>query len=89
MTQAEAIAEAKRRWGKCGTALVWDGIYRVYRRASELMGQGDSWEAAFQDADDPATHDKRLAQAMRAVWEYCMNNPNPHAKWLELRQRYF
>ena len=80
MTQAEALAEAQRRWGQGGfvDARIRLGygcrenvecvVYTVgdsrdvYQAANERqaeidgceeypMGQGDSWEAAFADAD--------------------------------------
>jgi len=51
MTQKEATAEARRRWGRCARALTWEGMYMVYRRAAELVGRGSSWEEAFRDAD--------------------------------------
>ena len=54
MTQQEARTEAKRRWGIFSGAvlslpsrhIVYDGI--------EVRGAGDSWEAAFADADRKA-----------------------------------
>jgi hypothetical protein len=63
MTKAEALKEARRRWGHKGRA--WVGArssplarYRVgyyYNPAvssSRICGAGKSWEAAFIDADN-------------------------------------
>lgn len=65
MTRAEALAEAQRRWGT--NAYVQRGpISDTYRVGTEhfdpfypgnpadhfeVKGSGDSWEAAFADAD--------------------------------------
>jgi hypothetical protein len=61
MTDDEALVEARRRWGDC--AKVRNDTKRASRgarpyavgvlemRAFFIRGEGDSWEAAFQDAD--------------------------------------
>lgn len=54
MTRAEALEEARRRWGP--EADVRQGIVENYLNHAVcgprgLMGAGDSWEAAFADAD--------------------------------------
>lgn len=66
MRQDEAIAEARRRWGPQGRAIVhgypYPGrVFEVWALPYErgIYGVGDSFEAAFADAED------RLAQ--RAV----------------------
>jgi hypothetical protein len=53
-----AIAEARRRWGRCGAVSVADQFPRARRLVGELRGgrfwirgRGSSWEAAFADAD--------------------------------------
>jgi hypothetical protein len=66
MNQAQAYAEAKRRWGD--TAAVGADLrhkkYYVFGACSEdgpedpLEGEGNSWEAAFTDADRRANEGK-------------------------------
>lgn len=58
MTRAEALAEAQRRWGKLYGTVHRDrysGHYKVGERTSDGLvkwqGSGDSWKAAFLDAD--------------------------------------
>ena len=52
MTRAEALAEVKRRWGQHATAFleVQTGKF-VVGGPPDWYGEGDSWEAAFADAD--------------------------------------
>lgn len=57
MTQAEALQEARRRWGEKASA--WDfggsGLYIVsatdHLQGGYAAGMGESFEAAFADAD--------------------------------------
>lgn len=65
MTRAQALQEARRRWGSDGHAAVaryahLRPTYHVGRKATRTgfaryrkntLGRGDSWEAAFADAD--------------------------------------
>jgi hypothetical protein len=60
MTQPEALQEARRRWGKdarvkrknrCADFRRDKTEYRVYGTDFMSTGKGDSWEAAFADAD--------------------------------------
>jgi hypothetical protein len=55
---AEAFAEARRRWGRCGAVSIADEFKRSRRLVGELRGgrfyirgRGSSWQAAFADAD--------------------------------------
>lgn len=50
MTQFQAYVEARRLWGNCARALVWQNICRIYRRPAELIGTGASWQEAIKDA---------------------------------------
>lgn len=57
MTQEQALAEAKRRWGKRADAWWFERgdpawrFYMVANAAETQYGCGQSWEAAFADAD--------------------------------------
>jgi hypothetical protein len=60
VTQSEALQEARRRWGDFGFARIAPYVYRprkalppysVGRADKAVYGAGDSWEAAFADAD--------------------------------------
>lgn len=70
MTRAEALAEAKRRWGPEAVVSSWRHIGAHGKRRGQRWeyqvgcmegvgeeygatwkGSGDSWEAAFADAD--------------------------------------
>jgi len=62
MTQTEALQEARRRWGvnvfvqavDMTTALKTTWHYYILERTPGLttsIGSGNSWEAAFADAD--------------------------------------
>lgn len=48
MTQLEAVRRARQLLGKCARALVVDGEYRIYRRASEEVSRGATWEQAIE-----------------------------------------
>lgn len=60
MTQSEALQEARRRWGKLATA-EYSRVREEYVVAPsfdtrwENVGMGDSWAAAFADADKKET----------------------------------
>jgi hypothetical protein len=56
MTVAEALFEAKRRWGRNGSVqtlktrkLVGAAVLGI---AFQVYGGGDTWEAAFEAADE-------------------------------------
>lgn len=56
MTQQEALQEAQRRWGQEAVAIAYpQGICEVnsnpYSKKPWVYGTGNSWEAAFADAD--------------------------------------
>lgn len=56
MTRAEALAEARRRWGKRAYATVtrpWNNIVRSVGDETGNKGYSidGTWEAAFADAD--------------------------------------
>ena len=70
MTRAEALAEARKRWGSDATveASRYDGplVYYVGEIAPTLTssirtkwGEGESWKAAFRDADRRSPLDPR------------------------------
>ena len=55
MTREEAMQEARRRWGKWGWILRRASFFQVGTlngaNRQLCIGYGDSWEAAFADAD--------------------------------------
>jgi hypothetical protein len=51
MTQQEALIEAHGRWGPYGYVAHSVECFYVGNFHSGLFGRGDSWEAAFEDAD--------------------------------------
>jgi hypothetical protein len=61
MTEKEALAEARRRWGEDAqvrhhpTPIRWQSrshaVGRQQRGLFIAYGEGDSWEEAFKDAD--------------------------------------
>lgn len=51
MTREEALKEAQRRWGYEGYAWGHCCVGLEDGGAFETKGTGDSWEAAFADAD--------------------------------------
>ena len=59
MTRADALAEARKRWGADGAVRVRYNtlshlkfsVGRRWRIRFYSNGSGDSWEAAFADAD--------------------------------------
>jgi hypothetical protein len=65
MNQAQALAEARRRWGTKAEVHRYNGkpkygqptrygVYRcsLFESATAQMGIGESWELAFADADN-------------------------------------
>ena len=69
MTREEAQAEAERRWGPCGYAVVAGksftgmdehvvGLDTFMDAPPTIKGRGDSWESAFRDADRRAGEGK-------------------------------
>lgn len=54
MTQQEALQEAQRRWGKDAEVCRYFYLpfsHAVYAVGHVEKGTGDTWEAAFADAD--------------------------------------
>jgi len=51
MTKSEANAEAVRRWGKKKGYAALVGRHYTVGEVGGVFGTGDSWEAAFADAD--------------------------------------
>lgn len=56
MEEEGARREAVKRWGECGWAQKsLEGVYEVWGGSDlEYYGSGDSWKAAFADADAKA-----------------------------------
>jgi hypothetical protein len=58
MTKEEALQEARRRWGKRSDVVYRDerfGDKRYFVRSPRWahVGRGNSWDAAFANADHP------------------------------------
>lgn len=53
MTRADALAEARKRWGPEAKAYYYRGakLYCVAKDDMSCFGSGQSYEAAFADAD--------------------------------------